>query len=105
MTDFRRERALRGLSADEAARIAGLSPKTWSRIENGQKVRALTLAAAEKAFSDNPIAEESEVGGLLVSEAFIERVVAEVPYMSLDHLRRIRAAVTTAIIIRNEVSS
>lgn len=43
-------RLARGLTAEEAAERAGVTRKTWSRLETGQTVRNDTLRAAEHLF-------------------------------------------------------
>lgn len=44
----------RGLSIREAARLSGMSAVTWSRIENGEEVRALSYTAAEPVLRWQP---------------------------------------------------
>ncbi|WP_409187085.1 helix-turn-helix transcriptional regulator [Amycolatopsis sp. VS8301801F10] len=45
-----RARVERGWTADEAARRAGVAPKTWQRIEDGVPVRSLTIAKLDNLF-------------------------------------------------------
>ena len=49
-----RERLRWGLSIDEAADRAGMSAVTWSRIEKGLPVRALTYAGVERVLRWDP---------------------------------------------------
>lgn len=44
----RRERIARGMTAKEAARYVGLAPGTLLRVEQGQPVRAISLAAVDR---------------------------------------------------------
>lgn len=44
----RRERIVRGMTAKEAARHVGLAPGTLLRVEQGQPVRAISLAAVDR---------------------------------------------------------
>jgi transcriptional regulator with XRE-family HTH domain len=125
---IRKRRTALGLT-QEAVRANGGPSVGWLRTaENGQqpgKPRKLVLSHLDRALKWMPgtssglvsgelsapteLNWEEVVGtatvGYLVTEAFVEQVEAEVPYMSLEQLRRIRAAVTTAIIIRNEATS
>ncbi|MBV9291080.1 MAG: helix-turn-helix transcriptional regulator [Frankiales bacterium] len=39
------------MTIDEAAAAGGVSPTTWSRIERGEPVRALSLAAVDRALA------------------------------------------------------
>lgn len=43
--DVRRARTRRGLGKTPAARLAGISPITWTRVEDGRPVRDAKLAA------------------------------------------------------------
>jgi DNA-binding XRE family transcriptional regulator len=45
-----RARVERGWTADEAAKRAGVAPKTWQRIEDGMPVRSLTIAKLDELF-------------------------------------------------------
>ena len=45
-----RERTKRGWTADEAAKRAGVAPKTWQRLEDGRPVRNLTLNKVDRLF-------------------------------------------------------
>lgn len=44
-------RGTRRLSKDKAAELAGMSPVTWTRVEDGLAVRVLTYAGVEKVLS------------------------------------------------------
>jgi len=48
-----------GLSKDRAAAEAGVSPVTWTRVEDGAKVRILTYAGVERVLGWRPGACES----------------------------------------------
>lgn len=50
----RLNRLNRGLSIDDAANSAGMSPVTWTRVERGQSVRGLTYAGVENVFGWMP---------------------------------------------------
>ncbi|RBQ21526.1 hypothetical protein DP939_02120 [Spongiactinospora rosea] len=46
----RRTRTAVGLSIDQAAEAGGMSPVTWSRVEQGKAVRELSYAGVERVF-------------------------------------------------------
>lgn len=43
-----------GITIDEAAEAAPMSPVTWRSIENGKKVKSFSLAAAERVLAWDP---------------------------------------------------
>lgn len=43
----RRRREARGLTIDEAAGLAPMSPVTWARVEHGKRVRGLAYGAVD----------------------------------------------------------
>lgn len=47
----RLRREARGLSIDQAAELGTMSPVTWSRVEQGKKVRGLTYGAVDDVLS------------------------------------------------------
>lgn len=47
---IKRERQRRGWTADEAARLAGIAPKTWQRLEDGKMVRNKTFQGVDALF-------------------------------------------------------
>ncbi|WP_083844773.1 helix-turn-helix domain-containing protein [Saccharomonospora cyanea] len=49
-----RERLTRGWTAEEAARRAGVSAKTWQRIEDGKPARPSTYFKIDEAFEYRP---------------------------------------------------
>ena len=97
--DVMGERVSRGWTADEAAKRAGVAPKTWQRIEAGLPVRALTLGRVEALFRDNPLARNDLLAGSPFDEA-----MSALPQLSLEELRQVRAALDTAIAIRSRES-
>ena len=48
-----RQRA--GLDQAEAAKLAGITPKTWRNMEDGKPCRYSTIWAAAKAFECSPL--------------------------------------------------
>lgn len=51
---IKRERARRGWSAEDAARRAGVAPKTWQRLEDGKPVRNKTFESVDGLFGLPP---------------------------------------------------
>lgn len=58
-----RERSLRGLPAYKAAALAGVSPVTWARIENGERVQTAKLAGVDRVFHWEPGTAEAILAG------------------------------------------
>jgi transcriptional regulator with XRE-family HTH domain len=52
---FRRELALRGVTAGTVAHVAGVAPNTISRILAGQPISIATLRAVARALHETPV--------------------------------------------------
>jgi transcriptional regulator with XRE-family HTH domain len=52
---FRRELALRGITAGTLAHVAGVAPNTISRILAGQPISIATLRAVARALHETPV--------------------------------------------------
>ena len=52
---FRRELALRGVTAGTVAHVAGVAPNTISRILAGQPISIATLRAVARALHETPL--------------------------------------------------
>lgn len=78
----RRKRLSLGLSIDQAAERSGMSPVTWSRVEQGKPVRALSYAAIERLFrwksGTAETGDPQEIEGLIGEYHFTEEQAIQI---------------------------
>jgi transcriptional regulator with XRE-family HTH domain len=92
----RRRREDLGLTIDQAAELASLSPVTWSRVEFGRAVRGLTYAAVDHVLewtsgSSRTILEGGEARILSSIEVEISKEDASDPDYGDDFEERVDA--------------